>query len=214
MASTLPPLFAAAASGDADEIQRLLAQGAKVDAPLDAATLDEKTKYAVVEGRSGYEYAHYEVASALNLAIAAGQTAAAAALLDAGASVKALGKDVMSPLAVAVREKNMEIARRLLAGGASANGGYEATYLFEAASGGSEPMVRLLLDAGAEVDAEANEFQETALHGAVRSGNIAVVKLLLERGADPSASSEDGTPADVAREEGFEKIAVFLEQAG
>ena len=49
--------------------------------------------------------------------------------------------------------------------------------------------MRVLLDAGAAVDARApeNDNGSTALEAAVARGNVAAVRLLLERGADPFA---------------------------
>ena len=59
-------------------------------------------------------------------------------------------------------------------------------------------IVMILLNAGAEVNSQANSG-ETALLGAALSGEIEVVSILLEAGADVNARSTDwGTPLDAA----------------
>jgi ankyrin repeat protein len=80
---------------------------------------------------------------------------------------------------------------------------------------------------GIEPHAEADEgglHGETALHHAAHQGKADMVEFLLEQGADPNvrlrapdARSEThagGTPLDVARSSGNEKIAEALEEAG
>lgn len=56
--------------------------------------------------------------------------------------------------------------------------------------------IRLLLDAGAKVDARDKEAQQTALMIAVRENNAAAVRLLLDHGAEVNAATRVGqTPA-------------------
>ena len=51
--------------------------------------------------------------------------------------------------------------------------------------------VKLLLDAGADVDAK-HEGGDTALHHALRMSHFSVARLLLSRGADQSIRNNDG----------------------
>jgi ankyrin repeat protein len=53
----------------------------------------------------------------------------------------------------------------------------------EAASKGNEDVVQLLLERGADINAEDHRGW-TALHAAAVNGHVDVVRLLLERGAD------------------------------
>lgn len=64
---------------------------------------------------------------------------------------------------------------------------------------GDEEAVKMLLDAGADVNATL-EDQDTPLHAAARFAGANVVKLLLDRGANPNAVNDDGmTPAQLAK---------------
>ena len=122
-----------------------------------------------------------------------------------------------------------EIAvKMLLKAGADPTGvhGYDAfhqsTYQFgvnpswpinQAASGGHTAVIRLLLAAGAKVDAPEDEGQ-TALMLAASGGDMATVRLLLEAGADKSyragPGSFEGTAADVASRAGHGEVSEFI----
>lgn len=65
--------------------------------------------------------------------------------------------------------------------------------LLEAAKDGSVDRVEILLDRGAEIDADGNKLDcegGTALMWAIRMGAMDVVTLLLDRGADIHAQNE------------------------
>jgi hypothetical protein len=65
------------------------------------------------------------------------------------------------------------------------------TALHQAASGGNEMMVRLLVDSGADVKAKDNRGK-TVLHSAAWGGNEVVVQLLVDRGADVKTKDDFG----------------------
>ncbi|KAM6541069.1 hypothetical protein CsatB_005516 [Cannabis sativa] len=66
---------------------------------------------------------------------------------------------------------------------------------------GSEPCVKLLAEAGANLDYRDNSGGLTALHMAAGYARPGVAKLLLEFGADPEAEDDKRrTPLDLARE--------------
>lgn len=114
--------------------------------------------------------------------------------------------------------------------------------LYYAAYKGNQKMVRLLLDYGADVDAE-----KALLVEAIINGNPEVVKILLQKGADPNQdsgynsplmfavekrdremvrllvngganinfiNSRDMTALDIAKEKGFSEIAPLLLRLG
>jgi ankyrin repeat protein len=85
--------------------------------------------------------------------------------------------------------------------------------LSEAAESGHIEVVKLLLDAGAHVDARKT-FGITPLLAAVRNGHSEVVSLLLDQGADPSAKDFFGnTPLVEAQRSHHEEIETLIKRA-
>jgi uncharacterized protein len=74
---------------------------------------------------------------------------------------------------------------------------------------GNVEAVRLLIDAGADVNA-IGEMGETPLHVAVHKGYVAIADALLNSGASKSICSEFGkTPSELAAELGGSVAATF-----
>lgn len=112
----------------------------------------------------------------------------------------AAGGDPTELLAWAARGGATGTARLLLERGADPDDGA----LHAAAGQGRAELVRLLLDAGADVDRRDPETGRTPLHDAVAAepgGDAAeVVRLLLKAGADVNATTSDGASAlDISR---------------
>ncbi|HEY7170404.1 MAG TPA: ankyrin repeat domain-containing protein [Vicinamibacterales bacterium] len=100
-----------------------------------------------------------------------------------------------TPLLFAARVGDVESAQHLLAAGADAN---ETTpnrlsALVVAAHSGSGPLAMLLIDRGADVNADGGGY--TALHAAILRGDAALVKALVAHGADVRAPLRNGTPS-------------------
>jgi ankyrin repeat protein len=75
---------------------------------------------------------------------------------------------------------------------------FGSTPLSVAITWGNPEAVRLLIDAGADVNA-ITELGRTLLHDAVSFGNIEIVRLLLERGAQSDQRDAMGDrPVDIA----------------
>ncbi|WP_431113149.1 ankyrin repeat domain-containing protein [Variovorax paradoxus] len=169
--------------------------------------------------------------SPLIWACRAGHLSAAERLLDAGASLRAVGVSG-SPAEVAAQRGHLEVVEMLLARGVDPQIGLNA-----AVKAGHLNVVRLLVGAGARADGRAlvaavsaeqlesarllialgapvNEQSTaglTALHCAAYSGNIEMVELLLAQGADPSIIDQEGkTPAQIAEEEYWEELVAVL----
>jgi ankyrin repeat protein len=90
----------------------------------------------------------------------------------------------------AVRRGDMEEVARLLDANphlieARDPSNFELTPLMTAAAEGHVGVMRLLLERGAEVNADC-KYHETALHYAAENGHEEVVSILLSCGADPS----------------------------
>ena len=84
--------------------------------------------------------------------------------------------------------------------------------LHSAAAGRHHEVCRLLIAAGADVNAtQRDEF--TPLHAAAQHGDTELVELFLSAGADPTALTESGaTPADMAEAAGHVDIARRLRE--
>ena len=124
-------------------------------------------------------------------------------------------------LATAAHSGNSELVRDLLSQGADANthAGL-ASPLFLAAIGCHVEVVRLLLDAGANVDEGAN-YRSTPLICAVERGDAQMVRMLLAAGADTSIHSEEenwgrdqGTALTQAMAANRREIVEILRAAG
>ena len=80
------------------------------------------------------------------------------------------------------------------------------TPLHIAAAWGDRHAINLLLDAGAEVNAQG-DMSLTPLHAAVRSNHILAAEALLQRGANPDAVDEfRSTPRQRAEEKGNQEM--------
>uniref|UniRef100_A0A0E0M0U6 MSP domain-containing protein n=1 Tax=Oryza punctata TaxID=4537 RepID=A0A0E0M0U6_ORYPU len=206
------PLHAAAARGDTGEVRRL---------GPDALGARDR------EGRT-----------ALHVAAAAGEVAAAAALVDMGADAAATDARGRTPLDVA-REKGyqevvdvlerwelvMTAARRgdlqslesLLSKRAGVRGRdqYGLTALHLAAIKGHCDVIALLAGSGC-MDIECEDVEgHRPLHLAVEGGSAEAVELLLDMGAEVHATTRRGaTPLQMAVTMGYEAIAQLLRGRG
>ena len=110
----------------------------------------------------------------------------------------------------------VEAARTLLDAGAVVNAysvnELQVQPLHSAASGRHHEVCRVLIAAGADVNAtQRHEF--TALHAAAKHGDAELVELFLSAGADPTARTEAGdTPADTAEAAGHVDVARRLRE--
>jgi len=144
-----------------------------------------------------------------------GDTAAAAAYLDAGVDVETTTRDGDSALANAVFNGHIEMAALLLERGADVNAANRQggdTVLMWAVTTGSLTLTDLLLRHGANVNAE-NKNGYRALYRAAYKGYIEIVKLLLVSGAEAkvkTALAPPKTALDQARESGYLEIVDVL----
>ena len=179
-ASGSTPLLVAASNNDAAQVAKLLKTGANpnVRNRLNTTPLLEASFHS--------------------------NTEAIKALLDAGADPNAAGPDGQTPLMLVARGNNVAAAKRLLEKGAKANAREsqrQQTALMWAAANSQGPMVRLLIEAGADLDAKTapdlmtplvsaepraqprSPGGMTALMFASREGCLDCVQALIEKGA-------------------------------
>lgn len=190
-------LHAAAASGDAGEIDRLATGGADLN------------------GRDG------SGRTPLHVAAFRGREAAASALLRSGADANALDRQSYDAVTIAAVADDLPMLRMLLRSGASAKNvtsPYDGTALIAAAHLGHDGVVRELIAAGAPLD-HVNNLGWTALIEAVILGDggprhTEVVRALVEAGAGVSIADRQGvTPFAHARRRGYAEMARILENA-
>jgi len=81
---------------------------------------------------------------------------------------------------------------------------------------GSEKLVRMLLEAGANPNIAVNSNGETVLHIAAKAGNLNMVELFLQRGAyiNPTTTKAERTPLYYASAGGYPDVMRALLDAG
>lgn len=189
-------LFRAAHEGDVAGIERLVAEGADVDA-RDA------------RGRTPAHVAAF-----------ASEDEALRALAEAGADMNALehrAYDVVTIAAVADDPELMSLAIELGNDPGLVTSPYLGTALIAAAHLGHAEAVRRLIDAGAPLD-HINNLHWTAVMESVVLGDggpnhLAVLDALLSAGADRTLADSDGvTPLQHAQSRGFTGMVERLRQ--
>jgi ankyrin repeat protein len=191
-------LHAAAARGDAAEIRRLLAQGAKPD-PRDGR--GRTPLHVAAYGR------HHE---------------AMRALVAAGADPNALEGDRYDVVTIAAVADDVPTLRLALGLGASARNitsRYDGTALIAAAHLGHAEVVRVLIRARAPLD-HVNNLGWTALIESIVLGDggarhTDTLRALVEAGANVNLADRNGrSPLALARGRGYKEMAQILERAG
>lgn len=217
-------LHVAAANNSAAVIDALLSARADVDSrdangktPLDTAILHGSAQAVSALLSHGADVHHATAANqrgALHEACERGYAAIASLLIDAGADPTALDTSGQTPLDLALAYKNESVVAVLFHVTPQRR---ELREIFErtmksAAERGRTAVVRMLLDAGWDVNRQTTEGL-TYLHNAAFKGQSNVVRLLVERGAHVDAQDFAGeTPLhDAAISGNAETIAILLD---
>ena len=120
-------------------------------------------------------------------------------------------------LVQATKKGDIETVKRLLDSGASANtvdNKHHASLLMWAAHEGHTDMIELLIESGADINANAPNG-ETALWFAAQKGQLEALKMLVHYNADINVTGWEGATAlEVARKNGHQKIVDYLTDAG
>src|SRR3954447_929427 len=191
-------LHAAAASGDAAEIARLIGTGEKADA------VDSHRR------------------TPLHVAAHLGHQAAAQALLRGAANPNALDAQQYDIVTIAAVNNDVPMLKLALAGGCdpkNITSPYQGTALIAAAHLGHAEVVRVLIAAGAPLD-HVNNLGWTALIESVALGNgrrnhTDTLEALVKAGANVNFPDRAGTtPLTLAKARGYAEMVQILEAAG
>jgi ankyrin repeat protein len=211
-------MMAAVAAGDTDAVARLLAE----DPSLASARGDDGVS-AVLLARYRFDRPTMDVLLAADPELDAFEAAALgrldrlkerlATLPDGPA---AYSPDGFTALHLAAFFGRAEAVHILLDAGASVaaytRNAFANQPLHAAAAGRHVEVCRLLLAAGADVNATQHGGY-TPLHEAAQHGDDEMVELFLSAGADPTVRvAEGGTPADLAETAGHRDVANRLRE--
>jgi ankyrin repeat protein len=131
---------------------------------------------------------------------------------------RVVSEDGWTPLHLAAHYGHAAVVETLIANNADVSARSENAMrnqpLHAAAAGRQARVSKMLLDAGADVNAtQAGGY--TPLHAAAQNGQRDLVELLLARGADVRATSDDGaTPLSLAEKAGQAEIVQLLRTRG
>jgi ankyrin repeat protein len=191
-------LHAAAAKGDAAEIERLIGAG-------------EKPNVQDSHGRTP-----------LHIAAHFGHQAAAQTLLKGGANPNALDAQRYDIVTIAAVNNDLPMLKLALAGGCdpkTITSPYQGTALIAAAHLGHVEVVRMLIVAGAPLD-HVNNLGWTALIESIVLGNggrnhTDTLDALVKAGASVNIADRQGvTPLGHAKSRGYGEMVRILESAG
>ena len=184
---------------------------------LDAFRAGDLAQVRLVAGKADLEARDRQGRTALLLATHANHVEIARALIEAGADVNA--KDGMkdTPFLYAGAEGRDEILELILATGRARlddTNRYGGTALIPAAHHGHPSTVRILLQAGLDID-HVNDLGWTALLEAVILGDGGpvyqeIVGILVDAGAQQISDRDGVTPLEHARRLGFTEIAAKM----
>ena len=184
-------LHQAAADGNLDQVKKLLATGADIN----AKDGDGKTP--------------------LHLAARAGNREIAMLLIDKGADINAPGRWTARPLHTAAWEGHVELVKLLIARGADVNTWQEDSWtpLHSAAHQGHKEVAEILIVSG--VDVNVRREGGTPLHTAAGQDQVEMAAYLIDKGADVDAKDRwSGTPLMNAAENGQVAVAKLLIEKG
>jgi adenosylhomocysteine nucleosidase len=216
--ATPAEMMDAVASGDVERVTALLA-----DDPSLASARGEDGVSALLRARYRFDRPVMDALLATDPDLDVFEAAALGMLdrlrerlEDDPGAVTAFSPDGFTALHLAAFFGKTEAARLLIAEGARVDtyttNEFANQPLHAAAAGRHHEICRILLAAGADVDATQHGGY-TPLHEAAQHGDDEMVELFLSAGADPTIRvSDGGTPADIAEAAGHHDVATRLRE--
>jgi ankyrin repeat protein len=175
---------------------------------------DEQTICTLIEAGAEVNYSGPRGTTALMGAASRSRAGVIEALIDAGANIHAKDDMTYTALHFALFYAGEETVQTLLRLGADANlpAIDGITPLMMAARTGNPDMIRLLIDAGAELEAGTSSGGYTALMYAASYGTPANVAAFLDAGADVTATTDEGyTALDMAKHRRDQAASLIVE---
>ena len=126
----------------------------------------------------------------------------------------------MSDLHVAAYNGNADWLRQLLVGESNTDARDQTGFTplhwasFRAAVTDQVPVIRLLIENGADPNAVTRDGKSTCLIFAVTSGNLEAVSALVSGGSDPNRDADGVTPLMVAARDGNKEMVRILINLG
>ena len=163
---------------------------------------------------------HHNNETPLYYASRLGLFGVARSVIDTGADVHAVSGYYGNALCVASSCGCTEMVKLLLEMGSDPNFcGRRGSAVYRASYYGNDTIVRMLLDAGAEVRLETLQEFFSALHAAASRGFISIVTMLISAGVDVNISAGEplhfiNTALSAASWQGHDKVVKVLIEAG
>ncbi|MGI9298393.1 MAG: ankyrin repeat domain-containing protein [Gammaproteobacteria bacterium] len=207
-------LCVAAGVGDTVKIAELIAAGADPDmeGPFGAPALLYAARHgqaeainALIFGGATWLATDDRGLTGTMVGVLAGHVNVVSVLMARGAPINQRDENGWTPLVYASQHGHVPLASLILSGVNTAfpdagyvrpnRGGPDGmTPLMAAAAGNNREIVRMILDANADVN-QKNDYGTTALMFAVYFGHAAMMTLLVENGADVTIQDKDGRQA-------------------
>ncbi len=208
---------------DLDKMRLLVDRGAPVDDFVMVAAASVPGSQSALElllSHGGHGRAAVPAYTALMAAALHGDLEAVKCLLDHGANVKAKTQTGFTALIAASLSGNAKVVALLLERGADPNAvcelerGILQTPAGVAASMGYADCLRLLMAAGADVNAQGGPFKHNAVLGAATTASKEAVRLLLAKANVNAKDWRGDTALDWAARRGETEIVKILREAG